>query len=160
MGYDSRTDLAVLKIDAKGLTAATFGDSNEIQVTEDVVAIGNPRGINFQNSVTKGIVSALNREASATNNAKFIQIDAPINPGNSGGPLCNMYGQVIGITSSKYVNSSYEGLGFAITINEAKPIIDELISQGFVSGRVRVGITFYSMDNAYAEAEFKKIFDI
>ena len=79
-------------------TAATFGDSNEIQVTEDVVAIGNPRGINFQNSVTKGIVSALNREASATNNAKFIQIDAPINPGNSGGPLCNMYG----VLPSKY----------------------------------------------------------
>lgn len=141
VGYDSRTDLAVLKIDAKGLTAATFGNSDEIQVTEDVVAIGNPRGINFQNSVTKGIVSALNREASATNNAKFIQIDAPINPGNSGGPLCNMYGQVIGINTSKIVVTEYEGMGFAIPSATVKSVVDDIIKYNHVTNRVKIGIT-------------------
>lgn len=140
VGYDSRTDLAVLKIEAKGLSAATFGDSKEIQVTEDVVAIGNPRGIDFQNSVTKGIVSALNREASSTNNSKFIQIDAPINPGNSGGPLCNMYGQVIGINTSKIVINEYEGMGFAIPSATVKSVVDDIIKYNHVTNRVKLGI--------------------
>ena len=109
-------------------------------------------------SITDGIVSGLNRKIK-TDATSFemncIQTNAAISPGNSGGALVNLYGQVIGITSSKYAAVNSEGLGFAITINEAKPIIEEFISQGYVSGRVRVGITFYSAYADYANIEFK-----
>ncbi len=155
-GRDTKTDIAVIKIEAHNLPCATFGNSDETVMGEQVAAIGNPAGLS--GSITDGIVSGLNRKIKADSTGfemNCIQTNAAISPGNSGGALVNMYGQVIGITSSKYVNSSYEGLGFAITINEAKPIIDELIEQGFVSGRVRVGITFYSMDNEFAATEFK-----
>ncbi len=153
IGSDAKTDLAVLKIDAHDLTAATLGDSDEVYVGETVVAIGNPAGLT--NTVTKGIVSAINRQVRSESNAfdmDCIQTDAAISPGNSGGALVNMYGQVIGITSSKYASNyiqgnAYEGLGFAITINEALPIIEDLISQGYVSGRFRIGISFYETDN-------------
>ncbi len=141
VGYDSRYDIAVLKIkNAKNLPAAKFGDSNDLKVAEDVIAVGNPRSINYQNSVTKGIVSALNRQASITNNARFIQTDTPINPGNSGGPLCNMYGQVVGITTSKIALEEYEGMGFAIPSNTVKSIADSIIRYGYVKGRVKIGI--------------------
>ncbi len=157
IGSDAKTDLAVLKIDAHDLIPATLGDSDEVYVGETVVAIGNPAGLT--NTVTKGIVSAINRQVRAESNAfdmDCIQTDAAISPGNSGGALVNMYGQVIGITSSKYASSyiqgnAYEGLGFAITINEALPIIEDLISQGYVSGRFRIGISFYETANEYTE---------
>lgn len=155
-GRDTKTDIAVIKIQASGLPFATFGNSDETVLGEEVVAIGNPAGLT--GSITDGIVSGLNRKIKADSTGfemNCIQTNAAISPGNSGGALVNMYGQVIGITSSKYVNSSYEGLGFAITINEAKPIIEELISQGYVSGRIRIGITFYSMDNEFTLGEFK-----
>lgn len=141
VGFDSRSDLAVLKIDAKGLTPATFGDSDEIEVTEDVIIIGNPRSLNYQNSVTKGIVSAVNRKTSMRNNVKYIQTDAAINPGNSGGPMCNMYGQVIGISTSKIALEEYEGMCFAIPSRTVKSVADDIIKNGYVTGRVKIGIT-------------------
>lgn len=141
VGFDSRTDLAVLKIKANSLSVATFGDSDQIEITEDVIAIGNPRGLDYQNSVTKGIVSAVDRVASSNNSSKFIQIDAAINPGNSGGPLCNMYGQVIGITTSKITLDDYEGMGFAIPSKTVKKIVDDIIRYSYVQNRVKIGIT-------------------
>lgn len=147
VGSDAKTDLAVIQIKAAGLPAATMGNSDEVVLGEAVVAIGNPAGL--AGSVTNGIVSGLNRQirSDATGfDMNCIQTNAAISPGNSGGALVNMYGQVIGITSSKYVSSSYEGLGFAITINEVLPIVEDLIENGHVSDRVRVGITFISLE--------------
>lgn len=147
VGSDAKTDLAVIKIEATNLPAATMGNSDEVVLGEAVVAIGNPAGLT--GSVTNGIVSGLNRRirSDATGyDMNCIQTNAAISPGNSGGALVNMYGQVIGITSSKYVSSSYEGLGFAITINEVLPIVEDLIENGHVSDRVRVGITFISLE--------------
>ena len=144
IGSDAKTDLAVLKIQKNGLTPAVLGNSDETYVGENVVAIGNPAGL--KNTVTRGIVSAIGRQMRAESNnfrMECIQTDAAISPGNSGGALVNMYGQVIGITSSKYASmytSTYEGLGFAITINQALPIVTELIENGYVTGRFRVGI--------------------
>ena len=143
---DAKTDLAVIKIDGSDFPAATMGNSDEVVLGEAVVAIGNPAGLS--GSVTNGIVSGLNRQirSDATGfDMNCIQTNAAISPGNSGGALVNMYGQVIGITSSKYVSSSYEGLGFAITINEVLPIVQDLIDNGYVTDRVRVGITFISL---------------
>ena len=140
VGYDNRSDLAVLKIDASGLTPASFGDSSQIEVTEDVIVVGNPLSLNYQNSVTKGIISALDRQVSVMNNVRCIQTDAAINPGNSGGPLCNMYGQVIGITNSKIALDDYEGMGFAIPSKLVKSIVDDIIRYSYVKGRVRIGI--------------------
>jgi serine protease Do len=146
IGKDNKTDLAVIKIDGSDFPAATMGNSDEVVLGEAVVAIGNPAGLS--GSVTNGIVSGLNRQirSDATGfDMNCIQTNAAISPGNSGGALVNMYGQVIGITSSKYVSSSYEGLGFAITINEVLPIVQDLIDNGYVTDRVRVGITFISL---------------
>lgn len=142
VGYDSRTDIAVLKMDnAKDLKTATFGDSSKIELGEDIIAVGNPGGLDYQNSITKGIVSALNRELSSTSLVKYIQTDAAINPGNSGGPVVNLYGQVIGMATSKIVSEQYEGMGFAIPSQTVKEIVDELIKNAYVSGRVKIGIS-------------------
>lgn len=142
IGTDPRTDLAVLKIDEKGLPAAAFGDSDKLEQGDVAVAIGNPAGIQLQNSVTSGIISAINRDIIIEDREMtLIQTDASINPGNSGGPLVNEYGQVIGINTIKIGISYYEGLGFAIPINTVKPIIDELISRGYIKGRPSIGIT-------------------
>ena len=142
VGFDARTDLAVLKMDGvDGLTAATFGDSDEITVGDDMIIVGNPGGINYQNSMTKGVVSALNRDASNKSLVKYIQTDAAINPGNSGGPAVNMYGQVIGIASSKIADVDYEGMCFAIPSRTAKSIVDSLMKNGYVENRVKIGIT-------------------
>ena len=145
MGRDVETDIAVLKIDAKNLKAAEFGDSNDLKVGELVIAIGNPLGFELFGSVTSGIVSAIDREITVNEKQmKLIQTDAAINSGNSGGPLLNSCGQVIGINSSKisssYGSASIEGLGFAIPISEAKIIIDDLINYGYVTGRPQIGI--------------------
>ena len=135
-----------------------FGNSDEMKLGEAVCALGNPAGLS--GSITTGIISGINRKVRAgSNNYEMdcFQTDAAISPGNSGGALVNMFGQVIGITSSKYASgtwfsgSAYEGLGFAITVNEALPILKELMEQGYVSGRVRVGITFLSNADAIAE---------
>lgn len=147
IAYDTETDLAVLKVDQTGLTPATFGDSSELRRGELVIAIGNPLGFDLFGSVTSGIVSALDRQISINDkNMNLIQTDAAINSGNSGGPLVNSCGQVIGINSAKmsssyYSSASIEGLGFAIPINEAKIIIDDLINYKYVTGRPQIGIS-------------------
>ncbi len=151
VGLDTRTDLAVLKIDANGLTPAVFADSSELEIGDDVIAVGNPGGIDFQNSLTKGVVSALDRELDLSSQVTYIQTDAAINPGNSGGPLCNIYGQVIGINTAKISASAYEGMGFAIPSLTAKDIIDDLMKQGYVSGRVRIGITGLAVTSEMAQ---------
>ena len=144
IGQDTKTDLAVLKITPKSgetLTAAVLGDSTKIEVGELAVAIGNPMGIEFSGSVTAGIISAVNRTMSIENRTyNLVQTDAAINNGNSGGALINKYGEVIGINSVKLSTTGVEGMGFAIAISEAKPIIDELMKSGYVTGRPLVGI--------------------
>lgn len=142
VGYDSRTDIAVLKMDdAKGLTPATFGDSSQLEVGQDIIVVGNPGGLDYQNTTTKGVISALNRKLSTSSLTKYIQTDAAINPGNSGGPLVNYYGQVVGITTSKIVSETYEGMGFAIPSQTVKSIVDTLVKNGYVEGRVKIGIS-------------------
>ncbi len=155
IGRDSKTDLAVIKISAdERLIPAELGNSDYVQLGEQVMAIGNPGGLS--GSITGGYVSGLNRMIKTDSTGyemNCIQTDAAISPGNSGGALVNMYGQIIGITSSKYVNSSFEGLGFAITINEAKPIIEELIENGHISGRFKIGISFIETELISTEEE-------
>ena len=155
VGYDIDTDIAVLKIDASGLTAAEFGNSDDLQVGELVLAIGNPLGFELFGSVTSGIVSALNREISINDKKmNLIQTDAAINNGNSGGPLVNSYGQVVGINSAKMsstmTSATVEGLGFAIPITQAKTIIDDLINYGYVKGRPQIGINGKTIDESTA----------
>lgn len=153
IGSDDRTDIAVIKINAAGLNFATFADSDGVSLGEDVCAIGAPGG--FANSVTKGIVSGLHREIAAQSGdikMECLQLDAAINPGSSGGAIFNMYGQVIAISSSKLASSSYDGIGFAITTNAAKPIIESLMENGYVKGRIKVGITFYGVSEQAAES--------
>ncbi|MDR3643882.1 MAG: trypsin-like peptidase domain-containing protein [Clostridia bacterium] len=151
IGADARSDLAVLKINATGLTVATFGDSSQLEVGDTVVAIGNPGGLEFADSVTKGIVSALNRSVTSSTgySMKYIQTDAAINPGNSGGALVNVYGQVVGISTAKIADVDYEGIGFAIPIDSAKTVVDDLIKYGYVTNRVKLGISCEALD-AYA----------
>ncbi len=149
-GFDSRTDIAVLKIDKDGLSPASFADSAELSVGQRVVAIGNPGGIEFSNSVTEGIISALDRDV-RHGNVSYIQTDAAINPGNSGGPLLNLSGQVVGITTIKIVNTSYEGMGFAIPSRQIVSVIDSIIKNGYVAGRVRLGITGSEISRYNAE---------
>ncbi|MBP5431717.1 trypsin-like peptidase domain-containing protein [Ruminococcus sp.] len=148
VGRDTKTDIAVIKVTAPDLTPATLGDSDEAVVGETVIAIGNPA--NLAGTVTDGIISAVDRKIRSDSTGfemTCLQTNAEISPGNSGGALVNMYGQVIGITSSKYVSSDLEGLGFAITINEATPVIEDLIKNGFVPGRFRIGIHLLDMSS-------------
>lgn len=141
IGQDNKTDLAVLKIDANNLPAAELGKSSELAVGDLAVAIGNPLGLEFYGSVTQGIISALNRTINVQGREyTLIQTDAAINPGNSGGPLVNKFGQVIGINTAKINSSSAEGMGFAIPIDVAAPIIDDLIKNGYVTGRPQIGV--------------------
>ena len=151
VGSDSQTDLAVIKVEATGLAAAEFGNSDQLEVGEQLIAVGNPTGLELGGTLTVGYVSALNRQIDSTSGLNYIQTDAAINPGNSGGALANEYGQVIGINSAKITGSDYEGLGFAISINDAQPIIDDLINYGYVKGRVRMGIGVYEMDSFMAQ---------
>lgn len=152
VGMDRTTDLAIIKTNDHNFTPAEFGDANELEIGEWVLAIGNPGGERFTSSLTRGIISGLDRavERYSENGMTFIQTDAAINPGNSGGPLVNMYGQVVGINSSKIITDGYEGMGFAIPVSKAKDIIDQLLSGGYVEGRVRLGITGYDLNAAEA----------
>ena len=134
LGTDPATDLAVVKIDAENLPEAPLGDSSTIQVGEPAIAIGNPLGMELRGSVTVGIVSALNRTVNVGDNKyTLIQTDAAINPGNSGGALVNADGEVMGINSAKYAGSGVEGIGFAIPINTAKPILEGLVKNGTIA---------------------------
>lgn len=141
VGYDSWSDLAVLKVEAKDLKPVTFGDSKLIKIGDDVIAIGSPGGEKFQNSLTKGIVSALDREIAVNKYVRYIQSDAAISPGSSGGPLCNIYGQVIGITTAKTVAQNYENMSFSIPSATVEEIVGDLMRYGYVKGRTRIGIT-------------------
>ena len=142
VGYDKTTDLAVLKIEGDGFTPAEFGNSDDLSMGQWVLAIGNPGGEQFSGSITRGIISGLDRSVGSysSNGMTYIQTDAAINPGNSGGPLVNLYGQVVGINSAKIVSDQYEGMSFAIPVTGAKEIVDDLLSGGYVEGRVRFGI--------------------
>lgn len=141
VGYDPTTDLAVIKIDAKNLTVAEFGDSSALSLGDRVVTLGNSGGLQW--SVSQGILSGQARDVYEDTGyaIKCLQVDAIINPGSSGGPLINAYGQVVGVNSAKIVLTGYEGLGFSIPINEAKEVIDNLIKYGYVTGRVALGIS-------------------
>ncbi len=143
VGRDADSDLAVLKIVATGLTKAELGDSDKLKTGELAVAIGNPGGLDYMGSVTAGIISGLNRtlETEDGKDLHLIQTDAAINPGNSGGALCNSIGQVIGINSIKIAATGYEGLGFAIPINSAKQIAQDLINYKYVKGRPLLGLS-------------------
>ena len=141
VGTDPDTDLAVLKIEASGLTPAVLGSSDDLVVGETAVAIGNPLG-ELGGTVTSGIISALSREVTIDNQTMtLLQTNAAINPGNSGGGLFNSNGELVGVVNAKYAKEGVEGLGFAIPINTTKPVIEQLISQGYVSGRVDTGFT-------------------
>ena len=148
VGSDSKSDLAVLKINATGLTAAVLGDSSQVEVGDLAVAIGNPLGQELAGTVTSGVISAVNRKMTVDNRSyNLLQTDAAINPGNSGGALVNKYGEVIGINSIKMSETGVEGIGFAIAISEAKPIIDDLMNSGYVSGRSLIGVTITESRN-------------
>lgn len=153
IGSDSITDLALIKVDATDLTAAEFGSSKDMQVADSVMAVGNPAGLELSSSVTVGYVSALNREITNSETGytmKCIQTDAAINPGNSGGALVNMKGQVVGINSSKIATTGYEGLGFAIPIDTAQPVISQIKQYGYVKDRAVLGITGQFVDSMTA----------
>lgn len=155
VGGDSKTDLAVLKIDVPDLVPAEFGDSDKLSIGDRVVVIGNPSGVQFAGSLTQGVVSALNRNVYLSElqaQMQYIQTDAAINPGNSGGAFINEYGQVVGISSAKMrVEAGYEGMGFAIPINSAKSVVDSLIKNGYVAGRPRIGIQYKAVSKTLAE---------
>ena len=144
VGADSISDIAVLKIEAKGLTPAVFGDSSVLEVGDSVAAIGNPLGEEFRLTLTRGIISAIERGISYKGHSmSLLQTDTAINEGNSGGPLLNMYGQVIGITNMKMMSSysSIEGIGFAIPSATVVRIINVILKEGAVVGRTSIGIT-------------------
>ncbi len=156
VGTDARTDLAVVKINLSDIAVADFGDSDSLQVGEPAIAIGNPLGLEFQGTVTAGVISSLNRTiAGEGQSMELIQTDAAINPGNSGGALVDADGEVIGINSAKISKEGVEGLGFAIPINTARPILEDLIKNGRV---VRPYLGLYGLDKKMA-ARFGMDFD-
>ena len=152
VGEDTTSDIAVVKVDATGLTPATVGDSDNLKVGESVMAVGNPLG-ELGGTVTSGIVSALNRSvsiqgSSSVNTMSLIQMDASVSPGNSGGGLFNMNGELVGIVNAKSSSSDAEGLGFAIPINDAIKVAQELLENGYVTGRPYLGITYLAVTDA------------
>ena len=145
IGTDSYTDLAVIKIAAENLPAAVLGSSNESMVGDTVYAIGNPLGV-LATSVSKGIVSGLDREITLDNKQMtLMQVNASVNPGNSGGGLFNADGELIGIVNSKASGNNVEGIGFAIPMDTAKPVISDLMDHGYVTGRPYIGIVMQNV---------------
>ena len=157
VGEDTTSDIAVIKIDANGLTPATVGDSDSLKVGQNVMAVGNPLG-ELGGTVTGGMISALNRSvtiqgSSSVNTMSLIQMDASVSPGNSGGGLFNMNGELIGIVNAKSSSSDAEGLGFAIPINDAIKVAQELLENGYVTGRPYLGITYLAVEDAQTAAQ-------
>ena len=157
VGEDTTSDVAVIKIDATGLTPATVGDSDSLKVGQSVMAVGNPLG-ELGGTVTGGMISALNRSVtiqgtSSTNTMSLIQMDASVSPGNSGGGLFNMNGELIGLVNAKSSSSDAEGLGFAIPINDAIKVAQDLLENGYVSGRPYMGITYLAVTDAQTAAQ-------
>ena len=154
IGADEISDLAVLFIEAEDLVPAEFGDSAQLRVGDTVTAIGDPLGVEFRGSFTDGIISAINRDVAIDGRTmSLIQTNAALNSGNSGGPLINSYGQVIGINTMKigaFTDSAgVEGLGFAIPSATVKDVVDQLIDQGYVSGRPTLGIAGETLSTFY-----------
>ena len=148
VGKDELTDLAVVKVDADDLPTAVFGDSDHVVVGEPAIAIGNPMGLEFQGSVTAGVISALNRTLDVSDRrVKLLQTDAAISPGNSGGALVNADGEVIGINSAKVAASGVEGMGFSIPINTVQTVINEIIEKGYVA-RPYLGVSVFDPTTA------------
>ena len=157
VGEDTTSDVAVIKIDATGLTPATVGDSDNLKVGQSVMAVGNPLG-ELGGTVTGGMISALNRSVtiqgtSSTNTMSLIQMDASVSPGNSGGGLFNMNGELVGIVNAKSSSSDAEGLGFAIPINDAIKVAQQLLENGYVTGRPYLGITYLGVEDAQTAAQ-------
>ncbi len=160
VGSDSKTDLAVLKIDAAGLVPAVFGNSADVQVGDVVVAIGNPLG-SLGGTVTDGIISALDREILVQNQSMtLLQTSAAINPGNSGGGLFNVYGELVGVVNAKPsdnaagTGSSIDGLGFAIPVDTVREVVSQLIDNGYVSGRPAMGVTVLYIGDAQTARQY------
>lgn len=153
IGQDTQSDLAVIQIDAEDLTPAVFGNSDNLQVGERLVVIGNAAG-RLAGTVTQGILSGLNRQISVqvadgtVVTMNLLQTDAAINPGNSGGAVVNRFGQVIGISSAKLNGSNYEGLCFAIPTADAQPVVQNLIAYGYVKDRMTLGVTVIALSSA------------
>ena len=157
VGEDTTSDIAVIKIDANGLTPATVGDSDSLKVGQNVMAVGNPLG-ELGGTVTGGMISALNRSvtiqgSSSVNTMSLIQMDASVSPGNSGGGLFNMNGELVGIVNAKSSSSDAEGLGFAIPINDAIKVAQDLLENGYVTGRPYLGITYLAVTDAQTAAQ-------
>lgn len=146
VGTDELTDIAVVKIDARNLPAARFGNSDDIMVGEPVVAIGNPMGLALQGSVTVGVISAIDRSISL-NDVSLLQTDAAISPGNSGGALVNYESEVIGINNAKVAREGVEGIAFSIPINTVKDVVNELMEKGYVA-RPYLGVTIFDKPTA------------
>ena len=157
VGEDTTSDIAVIKIDADGLTPATVGNSDSLKVGQSVMAVGNPLG-ELGGTVTGGMISALNRSVTiqgtnSTNTMSLIQMDASVSPGNSGGGLFNMNGELVGIVNAKSSSSDAEGLGFAIPINDAIKVAQELLENGYVTGRPYLGITYLAVTDAQTASQ-------
>lgn len=151
VGSEAKSDIAVLKIDAQGLTAAEFGQSSELVTGDSAIVIGNPLGLEFADTMTVGYVSATEREVQISEYImSLIQIDAAVNPGNSGGPLINSRGQVVGVVNAKISQDDVEGIGFAIPIDTALDIANDLIEHGYVTNRPMLGITVQSISQEQA----------
>lgn len=160
VGYDTVTDIGVLRIEASGLQKAEIGDSSALVVGETVYAIGNPGGVEFANSFTNGMVSAIDRPVSSSATGytmECIQHTAAINPGNSGGALVNEYGQVIGINSMKIVSDEYEGMGFAVPSSVFVKVVNEIIANGYVTNRPKLGITYIPASSQQTYAMYAAI---
>ena len=157
VGEDTTSDIAVIKIDADGLPPATVGNSDSLKVGQSVMAVGNPLG-ELGGTVTGGMISALNRSvtiqgSSSVNTMSLIQMDASVSPGNSGGGLFNMNGELVGIVNAKSSSSDAEGLGFAIPINDAIKVAQELLENGYVTGRPYLGITYLAVTDAQTASQ-------
>ena len=154
VGSDQQSDIALLKIDATGLTPAVLGDSDSVQVGEVVIAVGNPMGT-LGGTVTDGIVSALNRDITVEGNEMtLMQTSAAISPGNSGGGLFNTNGELIGIVNAKYSDEDAEGLGFAIPVNAMKTVVQDLLENGYVTGRPALGITVITVGDVQTAMQY------
>ena len=157
VGEDTTSDIAVIKIDADGLTPATVGNSDSLKVGQSVMAVGNPLG-ELGGTVTGGMISALNRSvtiqgSSSVNTMSLIEMDASVSPGKSGGGLFNLNGELVGIVNAKSSSSDAEGLGFAIPINDAIKVAQELLENGYVTGRPYLGITYLAVTDAQTASQ-------
>ena len=152
VGSDSKVDIAVIKVEATGLTAGNFGDSDSLVHGEPAIVIGNPLGMDFAGTITDGIISSTSREVKIDNYImNLLQTNAAVNPGNSGGPLINCRGEIVGVVSAKISVDDVEGIGFAIPINTALNVANDFIEYGYVKNRPMLGISVEVVPEQYAQ---------